>query len=81
MVKYKLVSHIAEGPRNVLSVESLSTAAQLYKKIAFEKTCNGWMAVTALKIMGNAVIWWAIHYFLLVVCCNARITTEIKCFN
>jgi len=41
MVKYKLVSHIAEGPRNVLSVESLSTAAQLYKKIAFEKTCNG----------------------------------------
>jgi len=42
-------SAIAEGPRDTLSVEVLSTAAQLYKnwKIPSEKVCNRWRWVTS----------------------------------
>jgi len=39
MITRKLLT--AEGPRDALSVEILSTVAQLYEKFTFENTYSG----------------------------------------
>ena len=55
--------------RRALSVGILSTVAQLYEKIPFEKAIGKWPKVP-LNVMRIVLLWYAIYHFLLLVCSN-----------
>ena len=56
--------------RCAMTVEILSTAAELYEKMCCKIPATSVWTWKSLKIIGNDVIWQAMHHFLSVVCSN-----------
>ena len=60
----------AEGPRDAIPVENISSYAQLNEKSHFKRFAIGAWPWKSLKVIGNGTVREAIYYFLLMVSSN-----------